>query len=95
MKPEQRAGFVKPAKRAGFLDDPVTQKKFRQGFYLSLCLLLGIDLLSWIFFDRQVHFAWEAIPFFNAVYGFVGCVALIFLAKILRFFVRRKEDYYG
>lgn len=95
MKPVKRSGLMQPAKRSGFLDAPDTRKKLRQLFYLCLGILLGLDLMGWFFFDRQVHFAWEAIPFFNAVYGFVACVALIFLAKILRFFVKRKEDYYG
>jgi len=31
---------------------------------------------------------------FFAVYGFVSCVALIFIAKILRKIVKRKENYY-
>jgi hypothetical protein len=28
------------------------------------------------------------------VYGFISCVLLIYIAKILRHFIRRKEDYY-
>ena len=86
---------MNPEKKYGFLDGPKAQKKLRQVFYLVLGLLLVVDLIAWFLFDRHGHFAWEAIPFFNAVYGFVACVGLIFLAKILRFFVKRKEDYYG
>jgi hypothetical protein len=31
---------------------------------------------------------------FFAVYGFISCVSLIFIAKALRLLVKRKEDYY-
>jgi hypothetical protein len=53
-------------------------------------LLLAIDL----FIPKHGHFAWEEAPFFFAVYGFIGCVSLIFIAKVLRLLVKRKENYY-
>lgn len=85
---------MKPEKKTSVFDSPATQKKFRTIFYLSLCLLLIIDLSAWLMADRHGHFPWEEVPFFNAVYGFTACVALIFIAKLLRFLVKRKEDYY-
>ena len=69
-------------------------KRFRTGFYILLGLLLAVDLVSWFMAERRVHFAWEGAPFFNAAYGFVACVALIFIAKALRWLVKRKEGYY-
>lgn len=85
---------MEPVKPNRLLDNPKSQKRFRKGFYLSLCLLLVLDFFAWFVFDRHGHFAWEEVPFFNAAYGFVACVALIFVAKVLRFIVRRKEGYY-
>lgn len=85
---------MKPVKQYGFLDSPGILSKLRRGFYLVLCLLLSVDLLSWLFFERKIHFVWEGVPFFYAVYGFVACVGLIFAAKLLRFMVKRKEEYY-
>lgn len=77
-----------------FLDSKASRARFRKGFYSLLILLLAVDLISWFTVDRQAHFPWEGVVFFNAVYGFIACVALIFMAKILRWLVRRREDYY-
>ncbi len=85
---------MKHDKKLTFLDSPETQAKFRKGFYLFLCILLAVDLCAWFLFERHGHFAWEAIPFFNAAYGFAVCIGLIFIAKILRRIVKRKEGYY-
>lgn len=77
---------------------PVNSKafayRFRTGFYILLGLLLAVDLVSFFLAERKAHFTWEGAPFFNAAYGFVACVALIFIAKGLRWLVRRKEGYY-
>ncbi len=38
---------------------------------------------------------WSRIPAFFALFGFLGCVAIIFFAKSLgKFLLRRGEDYY-
>jgi hypothetical protein len=57
---------------------------------VSLVVLLIVDF----FIHKHGHFPWEVAPEFFAVYGFIACVSLIFVAKILRFIVKRKEDYY-
>jgi len=82
--------IVKPKKELTFLDSPENQKKLRRTFYLSLGVLLILD----VFIAKHGHFPWESAPGFYAVYGFVACVGLIFVAKVLRLVVRRKEDYY-
>ena len=78
--------LIKP----GFLDSPRTRARIRGGFYAFLVILIVVDLLT----PKQGHFPWEEAPGFYAVYGFIGCVSLIFIAKGLRFLVKRKEDYY-
>lgn len=85
---------MKPVKQYTFLDAPKTQKKFRTWFYISLCVLLLVDLFAWFFLERKGHFSWEEVPIFHAVYGFTACVGLIYIAKILRWIVKRKEGYY-
>jgi NADH:ubiquinone oxidoreductase subunit 3 (subunit A) len=85
---------MKPDKQLKFLDSPETQRKFRKYFYISLCVLLLIDIGTLFLFERQGHFPWEEVPFFSAVYGFTACVGLIFIARILRWIVKRKEAYY-
>jgi len=65
-------------------------KRFLGIFYISLVILLIIDL----FIHKHTEFPWENAPNFFAVYGFVSCVLLIFIAKILRLFIKKNEDYY-
>ena len=60
------------------------------GFYLSLFALLIADF----FIHKHGEFPWEGSPEFFAVYGFVSCVTLIFIAKVLRLFIKRDENYY-
>ena len=77
-------------KKLTLFDKPRNVKRFLCFFYVSLGLLLVADF----FIPRHASFPWESAPDFFAVYGFISCVLLIYIAKILRFFIRRKEDYY-
>lgn len=44
--------------------------------------------------EHAAHF-WSAIPGFYAVYGFLGCVAIIVISKWLgKILLQRREDYY-
>jgi hypothetical protein len=71
-------------------DNPRNVKRLLFGFYCALAALLIAD---W-FIHKHAEFSWEEYPQFFAVYGFVSCVGLIFIAKLLRLFVKRDEDYY-
>lgn len=73
-----------------FFDNPKTVQRFLGVFYLSLVALLAYDF----FVHKHDHVAMGNAPEFYAVYGFISCVALIFIAKVLRLFIRRNEDYY-
>ncbi len=72
------------------LDSPKNRQRLLKYFYFSLAALLAIDF----FIAKHGHFPWERAPGFYAVYGFIGCVSLIFIAKGLRLLVKREEDYY-
>ena len=80
----------KKKKELTFLDSTKNRTRVRNYFYISLLILLIIDL----FVHKHGHFSWEEAPVFFAVYGFISCVSLIFIAKALRLLVKRKEDYY-
>jgi hypothetical protein len=71
-------------------DDPRNVKRFLGGFYAFLAVLLIVDF----FIPKHAEFYWEGVPNFFAVYGFVSCVLLIFIAKVLRLFLKRGEGYY-
>ena len=71
-------------------DSPQNRQRVRKYFYFALIVLLVIDFFT----PKHGHFPWEEAPGFYAVYGFIGCVSLIFIAKGLRLLVKRKENYY-
>ncbi|MBU0756271.1 MAG: hypothetical protein KJ645_14110 [Planctomycetes bacterium] len=83
-------------KELKIFDNPANVKRLVYGFFAVLVLLIVLDFLL---VDHEGHgahagFAWEHYPAFFAVYGFVSYVVLIFVAKGLRLFVMRKENYY-
>ena len=71
-------------------DKPKNVRRFLGFFYLSLAVLFIIDF----FIHKHADFAWEGEPVFFAAYGFGSCVLLVFMAKLLRIFIKRDEDYY-
>lgn len=85
-----RKAAMKSKKELTFLDSRQNKARVRKYFYMALIVLLGLDF----FIPKHGHFSWETVPQFYAVYGFIACVALILVAKLLRRLVKRKEDYY-
>jgi len=85
-------GEIEAKKEKEYLfDKPKNVKRLLNFFYVSLLVLLLIEF----FIHKHTFSPWEEWPGFYAVFGFVVCVALIFVAKyILRPIVKRKEDYY-
>jgi len=77
-------------KEITIFDNPRNVKRLIWFFYAVLALLLVAEF----FIHKHGHFTWEDKPFFFATYGFVACVAVIFGSKVLRFVLRRDEDYY-
>ncbi|MDJ0811704.1 MAG: hypothetical protein QNJ01_16485 [Desulfobacterales bacterium] len=71
-------------------DDPKNVKRLLVIFFASLLVLLIVDF----FIHKHADFPWEEAPNFFAAYGFVSCVFLIFIARILRPMIMRDEDYY-
>ena len=71
-------------------DNPKNVKRLLTAFYVCCALLLIIDL----FVHRHISHSWENLLGFYPLYGFVGCVILVFVATWLRTFLMRSEDYY-
>lgn len=71
-------------------DNPKNVKRLLYIVY-AICLLLV--LLEFVI-NRHVYHSWEDIFAFYPIYGFVGCVVLVFVAKWMRIFLMRDEDYY-
>lgn len=72
------------------LDDPKNVKRIIHAFYVLCAGLVAADF----FVHRHTYHDWEKFPAFYAVFGFVACVILVFLAILMRKVVMRKEDYY-
>ncbi len=77
-------------KELKIFDKPENVKRLLGIFYASLVVLLIVDF----FIHKHSEFPWEDAPNFFAAYGFVSCVLLIFIAKILRIFIKKRETYY-
>jgi hypothetical protein len=57
---------------------------------LALALLLGF-----VARPNKIDHVWERLPFFEALFGFLGCLVIIFASKALgRLFIQKKESYY-
>lgn len=74
----------------GYFDKPENIQKMLKVFYVLCALLVIVDFIV----HRHIYHDWENIPAFYAIYGFVGCVVLVVIAKKMRNFLMRGEDYY-
>jgi len=72
------------------LDNLWSSKALLFVFYSSMAVLLLLD----IFLHRHSYFSFAKGFAFFAVYGFLSCVAFVFIARVLRFFLKREENYY-
>ena len=64
--------------------------------WLLAATLLAVFVADFFVAREHVDFFWDAISGWAALFGFVSCVAIIFVSKVLghqgRFM--RREDYY-
>lgn len=74
----------------GFFDKPENVKKLLRVFYICCVILFALDFVI----HRHVVHDWESLWGFYPIYGFVGCVLLVFIATWMRSFLMRPEDYY-
>ncbi len=71
-------------------DNKKNVQRVLYGLFCTLILLLCLEP----FVHKHSYFAWEKWFGFYAIYGFVACVLLVVLAKVMRKVVMRKENYY-
>ncbi len=74
----------------GFFEKPENIKKMIRVFYVLCGLLVAADFIV----HRHIYHDWERLPAFYAIYGFIGCVLLVLVAKEMRKVLMRREDYY-
>jgi len=70
----------------------------KRALCLKLLLLAAIAVVIADFFAPRHHlyFIWDSFPAWSALYGFISCIAIIFISKFLghQFGLMRKTDYY-
>lgn len=71
-------------------DNPNNVKRIMRLLYVCCALLFALDFVI----HRHSTHALEPLWGFYAIYGFVGCVVLVLVAKWMRTFLMRDEDYY-
>lgn len=71
-------------------DKPANVRRVLHLLYV-VCALLFI--LDFVYHRHAVH-PWEWLWGFYPVYGFIGCVVLVLVAKEMRKWLMRDEDYY-
>jgi hypothetical protein len=78
------------------LEDPVRFARIRRWFYAGLAVVaLAEIVLPRVFGGGESHFAFEDIPAWGSLYGFISCVAIILVSKLVgKLWLMRREDYY-
>ncbi|MFC1916220.1 hypothetical protein ACFLW4_05965 [Chloroflexota bacterium] len=69
----------------------------RTWFVVSITVLIIFVLLDLLMESEQVHivFPWSHIAGFFSLFGFIGCLLIIGVAKLIgHYWLQRKEDYY-
>ena len=75
----------------GFFDKPGNVRFLKRLFYAALAVIAALDFVI----HRHSYFAWEGIPGFFVFYGFLSCVAVVAVSKVLgKLWLKREEGYY-
>jgi len=64
-------------------------------FISALVIFVLLDLLL-VSGHVHIEFPWSHIAGFFSLFGFIGCLAIVAVAKLLgHYWLQRKEDYYN
>lgn len=77
-------------KQKHIFDTPENVQMVLYILYICCGLLFALDFIL----HRHILHPWEGLLGFYAIYGFVGCVLLVLIAKWMRTFLMREENYY-
>ena len=78
------------------LEDPVRFVRMKRCFYAGLAVVaLAEIVLPHIFRGGESHFSFEDFPAWGSLYGFLSCVVIIVVSKLIgKVWLMRREDYY-
>jgi hypothetical protein len=64
-------------------------------YVIYAVILAAVLLLGFVVHPERTDHLWEHIPIWEAAFGFLGCLLIIFVSKALgHLFIQKKEDYY-
>ena len=69
----------------------------RKWFVVSIAVFIIFVLLDLLWVSKHVHlvFPWSHVVGFFSLFGFIGCLAIIGVAKFIgHYWLQREEDYY-
>lgn len=81
---------MKKIEKPNFFEKPENISLMLKIFYGCCVLLVVLDFVI----NRYTYHPLENLWAFYPIYGFLGCVVLVFVAKWMRLFLMRDEDYY-
>jgi hypothetical protein len=85
-----RARIEEPEASPGIWDNKENVGRLLRVLYVVCGGLVIADFIV----HRHLEHPWEGLPAFYPLYGFVGIVLLVLVAKVLRAVVMRPEDHY-
>jgi hypothetical protein len=70
--------------------------RFKRAFYAGLAVIGLVEAVAPRFlYHEGAHFAFEDWPAFGSIYGFLSCVAIIVVSKLLgKLWLMRSENHY-
>jgi hypothetical protein len=79
-----------------YLEDPVRFAFLKRVFYALLGVLALAEIIAPLFlYHDHAHFAFEDWVAFGSLYGFISCVLIIVISKLLgKLWLMRSESYY-
>lgn len=73
-----------------WLDEPRNIRRLWRGFLVLLVLTVAAEFVVTL----HPSFAIEALPGFNAGYGFLACAAMIVVARGIGLLLKRQDNFY-
>ncbi len=78
------------SEKQDFFDKPENVQLLIKGLYISCGVLFLLDFIIHRHTIHPLEWIWGFYP----VYGFIGCVVLVIVAKWMRLLIMRDESYY-
>jgi hypothetical protein len=78
------------------LEDPIRRGRLKRLAYAALIIIaLAEAVFPRLVPGGETHFSFEQFPAWGSIYGFISCVAIIVVSKLIgKLWLMRREDYY-